>query len=79
MPRSRDELLAALAADEWLRAGDVATVLDVSRSTASRLFDSGELAYRYRPGGKQRTADPADVRRLLEASERTHRGEAPQD
>jgi hypothetical protein len=78
MPRSRDELRQALKVGEWLRVGDLATVLGVSASTAHRLLLSGEIGWRYKPGGKQRAADPADVRRLLEEAERTHRGEAPQ-
>ena len=75
MPRSRDELRRALQNGEWLRVGDLAILLDVSPSTAHRLMASGEIGVRKKAGGKQRIADPADVRRLLEESEKTHRGE----
>ncbi|MBG0560749.1 hypothetical protein [Actinoplanes aureus] len=74
MPRSRDELRRALDEGEWLRVGDLATVLDVSASTAHRLLGN-QIGFKFKPGGKQRIADPADVRRLLEESEQTHRGQ----
>ena len=74
MPRSRDELRAAVDAGEWLRAGELATVLDVSRTTAHRLLEAGTIGWKVKPGGKQRLADPGDVRRLLEESERVRRG-----
>jgi hypothetical protein len=74
MPRSRDELLAALQTGEWLRAGDVAIVLGRGRTTVHRLFESGEIAWRLNPGGKQRHADPVDVRRLLQTAAQVHRG-----
>lgn len=76
MPRDRDQLRQAVKAGEWLRVGDLATVLGVSASTAHRLLNSGEIEFKYKPGGKQRMASPADVGRLLEESERTHRGDA---
>lgn len=75
MPRSRDQLLAAVEAGEWLRAGDVAIVLGIGRTSAHRLLSSGELGWKLKPGGKQRQADPADVRRLLTEAEQVHRGE----
>jgi len=74
MPRSRDELLRAVEAAEWLRVGDVAIVLQVSRTTAHRLFEAGAIAWKRKPGGKQRQADPADVRRLLSEAEQVQRG-----
>ena len=79
MPRSRDELRAAVDAGEWLRGGDVAIVLGRGRTTVHRLFESGELGWKFMPGGKQRHADPADVRRLLAEAEQVHRGSATAD
>ncbi|MCY1141402.1 helix-turn-helix domain-containing protein [Actinoplanes sp. Pm04-4] len=76
--RSREELRQALADGEWLRVGELAVVLGVSPSTAHRLLGSGDIEWKYKVGGKQRTANPADVRRLLEQAEQTHRGEPPQ-
>ncbi len=75
MPRDRDELVRLVEAGEWLRAGDVAIVLQRGRSTVTRLLDAGEIGWRLRPGGKQRWCDPADVLRLLRGSEETRRGE----
>ena len=77
MPRERDELRQALADGEWLRVGDLAAVLGVSASTAHRLLNSGAIAWRYKAGGKQRMAKPADVLQLLEQAEEERRGEPP--
>jgi len=76
MPRSRDELRAALDTGEWLRAGDVAIVLGRGRTTVHRLFESGELGWKYLPGGSQRHANRADVLQLLTDAEQVHRGGA---
>lgn len=62
-----------LDAGEWLRLGDIAVLLGVSRTTAHRLFARGQIAYRKTPGGL-RYGDPADVRRLLAESRRVQRG-----
>lgn len=74
MPRERDELHQALAGGEWLRVGELAIALGVSVRTAHRLLDSGEIGYRYKAGGKQRIADPADALRLISEAEQVHRG-----
>jgi predicted site-specific integrase-resolvase len=74
MPRSRDELRTAVTAGEWLRAGEVAIALAVSRTTVHRLFLDGTIGWKLKVGGKQRLADPADVRRLLAEGEQVRRG-----
>ncbi len=75
MPKDPQELRQQVEAGEWLRGGDVAIVLGLSRSTVHRLLASGEIGWKLRPGGKQRWCDPADVLRLLREADGTRRGE----
>lgn len=70
-----DEIEQRLDAGEWLRPGEVATLLDVSRTTVHGLLKRGEIRYRATPGG-QRRCNPEDVRRLLDAARRVHGGDA---
>ncbi len=74
MARTRDELRRAVEAGEWLRTGDVAILLGLSRATAIRRIDSGQIRWRLQPGGKQRFCDPADLLRLVEEAEKPQRG-----
>jgi hypothetical protein len=71
------ELRKRLEAGEWLRPGDVAIAMGLSRSTVHRLLDDGQIGWKLRPGGKQRWCDPKDVVRLLREAEETRRGEMP--
>lgn len=71
------ELRQRVAAGEWLRTGDVAVLLGVSRSTAHRMVTTRKIAYRRKPGGKQRFLDPADVRKLLDEANIVWRGDSP--
>lgn len=67
---------ARLNSGEWLRPGEVAAVLDTSRSTVVRMLDQGTIGFRLIPGsGKHRECDPADVRAQLAARRTVHRGE----
>lgn len=70
-------LRTRVEAGEWLRSGDVSTVLGLSRSTVHRLLTSGEIAWKKRPGGKQRYCNPADVLRLLKEADELRRGQMP--
>lgn len=71
-----DEIERRLDAREWLKAGQIATLLNVDPATVHRWFAAGRLPYRERGGeGGQREADPAAVRARLVASRRVHGGE----
>lgn len=62
-------------AGDWLLVGEVATLLEISRSTAHRMVDAGTIGHRIRPGaGRRRECDPTDLRRLLDERRRVHRG-----
>jgi len=68
-----------LDAGQWLRIGEVAALLDVSRSSTHRMVTSGVIAHRVRPGsGAYRECDPADVRRLLAERRQVHRDSPPE-
>lgn len=69
------DLERRLDAGEWLRPGQVATLLDISRGTVHNKLTSGEIRSRRKGGGIQRICNPADVRRLLDESRQVHGGE----
>ncbi|MFG1898713.1 hypothetical protein ACGFIP_32365 [Micromonospora zamorensis] len=75
MARTVDDLEQGLAADEWLRPGDVARVLDISKSAVIRMLNAEppQIRYRYKPGtGRHRECHPEDVRRELVARRQVH-------
>lgn len=61
----RRDLLRRVRAGEWLRTGDVAALLDLSRTTTHRLVVTGRIRAEKKPGGQQRYCDPADVLKLV--------------
>lgn len=62
----RADIEARLAADEWLQAGAIALLADVSRSTIYAWISAGKLKMRSRRtlGGRTHY-HPDDVRKLL--------------
>lgn len=83
MPRKSDTtaeeragLEERVRAGEWLRIGDAAKVLDVSRSKVDLMMRAGTVGHRREPGSKYRQANPQDVLRLLEEARRERRGGA---
>lgn len=77
MPDGPEQLEARVRAGEWLRPGDAARLLGLSRSTMLRRLDDKTVGWRLHPGGKQRRVNPVDVIRLLDQSRAEHRGEMP--
>lgn len=61
-------------AGQWLRMGDAAQLLGVSRTKMHTLVESGAVAHRLPPGGRWRRCDPHDLLRLLDDSRRERRG-----
>jgi excisionase family DNA binding protein len=74
----RAELEARARAGEWLRPGQAADLLGLSRATVSRRLDDGEIGWRYNGTGKQRLCNPEDLIRLLNRSREEHRGPMPE-
>lgn len=72
--KKRAELERRIEAGEWLTAGHVAIVLDVSRSSVVRMLDDGKLGFRKKPGSRYRMVNPAEVKQMLEESRQEHRG-----
>jgi hypothetical protein len=72
----RAALEARLRAGAWLRTGDAAKVLDISRSKVDLLIRAGTVGYRTEPGSKYRLCNPADVIKLLDDSRQEVRGDA---
>ncbi|MEU7590659.1 hypothetical protein AB0A95_30755 [Micromonospora sp. NPDC049230] len=75
MARTVDELERAVRAGEWLRPGDVALLLVVSKSTVVRMLnaDPPEIRYRRISGtGRHRECHPEDVLRELAARREVH-------
>jgi hypothetical protein len=64
-----------LRAGAWLRTGDAAKVLGISRSKVDTLMRRGTVGYRLEPGSTYRLCNPADVIKLLDDSRREVRGE----
>lgn len=75
--QERTELQKRVQAGEWLTAGDIAKVLDVSRSTAHRLLADGVIGYRKKR--RYRYGNPEDVLKVLAEYTAEHRGEPPAD
>lgn len=76
-----EEIERRLDAGEWLRPGEVAILLDVSRSTVTRMLDPKNPAIRFRQisgTGRHRQLNPEDVRRELDARRTVH-GETVED
>lgn len=74
-PRPVEELVTALDRKEWLRIGEVAVLLGVSRQTVHRMLTETppKIRYKVRPGsGEQRECDPDDVRRLYDERHRVY-------
>lgn len=82
MADTAEQLERRLERNEWLRPGEVATLLSVDRKTVDRLIKHGKIGYKLIPGtGRHRICDPGDVRREMDARQVVHRGdgEARQD
>jgi len=70
------EIERRLEHNEWLRPGDVATLLSVSRKTVDRLIGAKRIRYRLIPGsGRHRLCNPDDVRQLLVEARKVHGGD----
>jgi excisionase family DNA binding protein len=68
MGETAAEIERRLERGEWLRPGDVATLLSVHRMTIDRMIRAGRIRFRLVPGtGKHRECNPEDVRRELVA------------
>lgn len=79
MSATAEEIERRLNAGEWLRPGDVAILLDVSRSTVTRMLDPKSPVIRFRtiPGsGRHRELHPDDVRRQLIERRKVHGGDS---
>ncbi|TCB97598.1 DNA-binding protein [Micromonospora zingiberis] len=75
MARSVEDLESAARTGEWLRPGDVALVLGVSRTAVVRMLnaDPPALRYRIKPGsGRHRECHPDDVIAALEQRRQVH-------
>lgn len=75
MSRTVEDLERALDAGEWLRPGDVARLLDISRAAVVRMLNAEppQIRYRVKPGtGRHRECHPEDVRRELVARRQIH-------
>jgi excisionase family DNA binding protein len=69
MIAERSELQRQVAVGRWLSPGEVAVLLDLSRTTIHGLLESGRISYSLTPGGEKRRhrrCNPDDVRRLLD-------------
>lgn len=83
MPKKSDttaEERAALRervhAGEWLRIGDAAKALGISRSKVDLLMKAGTITYRLEPSSRYRQVSPTDIVKLLDEARRERRGEA---
>ena len=67
MPYDLDDLGRRLAADEWLKLGEVAALAGVPRTSLNTQLRLGNVVIGSRPtlGGGQRRFNPADVRAFL--------------
>lgn len=71
-----EELERLLDAGEWLKAGQVAALLDVDPVTIHRRRASGRYRVKRQGGDGQYLFHPEDVRRALDASREVHGGES---
>jgi hypothetical protein len=76
-PAEREALTKRVLAGEWLRTGQAAKVLDVSRSKVDILIRDGVIGHRNEPNSRYRQCNPADVQRLLAESQQERRGDTP--
>lgn len=67
------EIECRLDAGEWLRPGEVAVLLDTSRTSIIRWLAAGRITYRKRGPRGDRFLNPADVRRELDEYRRERR------
>lgn len=67
-----------LDAGDWLRTGEVAALLGISRGTVHNRVKAGEIRHKRKGGGIQRVCNPADVRRLLDESRQVRGGPEPE-
>lgn len=67
-PAELERRLRAGGDRAWLRPGEIAAVLRVSRSTVGNWLAAGKIRYRMKAGGIQRLGNPVDVLRLLDES-----------
>lgn len=68
-----------LDAGDWLRTGEVAALLGVSRGTIHNWVKAGTIGHKRKGGGIQRVCNPEDVRRLLNQSRQVHGGTDPEE
>jgi hypothetical protein len=59
------ELERRLKAGEWLTPGQVAKLLDLSRSKIHNMLTAGDIGTARKRGSEHRVCDPADVTREL--------------
>lgn len=69
-PEQRAALEKQVLAGEWLRTGDAAKVLGISRSKVDLMIKASALGYRLEPGSRYRQVNPADIKKLLDESRR---------
>lgn len=76
MAATPEELERRLDAREWLLVGEVATLLDVDRTTIHRMLTAAPPRFRYRvrTGGGYRELHPDDVQRELQNRRTIHGG-----
>lgn len=64
-PEQRIALQQRLDAGEWLRIGEAAKVLNLSRSKVDLMMKAGDIRTRLVVGSRYRECDPRDLQRLL--------------
>jgi hypothetical protein len=75
-PEQLIDLEKRVKAGEWLRMGDAALLLDVSRTKMHTLVSQGVVGYRVEAGGRWRKCNPRDIKKLLAESRRELRAAA---
>lgn len=75
-PEERAALTKRLLAGEWLRTGQAAKVLDISRSKVDLMIRAGSIGYRNEPGSRYRQCNPRDIRKLLDDAQQERRGDS---
>lgn len=71
--QEREDLKARVKGGEWLSVGEIAKLLDVSRSTAHRLLADGQISFRKKR--RYRYGNPDDVLKVLDEYTTEHRGD----